>query len=104
MSDPTFGLLSVIDYRYGLWILYFSFFAGFAHILLALRARKLYNPGLFVSFFLNIPVGLWSIFYMIDHGVLDSFFLNYHILIGLGLNALLPVIGVILYKNYHENK
>lgn len=101
---PSFGLLSVIDYRYGLWIPYFSFFAGVAHILLAIRARKLYNPGLIVSLSLNIPVGLWSIFYMIDQGILDSFFLNYHVLIGLGLNALLPVMGVILYKNYQRNK
>ena len=101
---PVFGLLSVLDFAYGLWILYFSFFAGLAHILLAIRARKLYNPGLVVSLLLNIPVSLWSILYMIEVGILDSFFINYHILVGLGLNALLPVMGVILYQNYQRNK
>ena len=65
---PLFGLLSTLDYRYGLWIPYFSFFAGIAHILLAIRAKKFYNPGLFVSVFLNIPIGLWSILYLMNNG------------------------------------
>ena len=100
---PLFGLLSIIDYQYGLWIPYFSFFAGIAHVLLAIRAGKLYNPGLFASLFINIPVGLWSILFLINNGVLNNFFLNFHIIIGLGLNALLPIIGVLLFKNYQKS-
>ena len=46
---PLFGLLSIKNYQYGLWIPYFSFFAGVAHIILAIKARKSYNPGLIVS-------------------------------------------------------
>jgi len=101
---PAFGLLATIDYRYGLWIPYFSLFAGIAHVLLAIRAKKLYNPGLLISLIVNIPVGLWSIIFLINKGVLNSFFLNFHIVIGLALNALLPVMGVILFKNYQKNK
>ncbi len=100
---PTFGLLSTIDTQFGLWIPYFSFFAGVAHLLLALRAGKLYSPGLVVSVFLNIPVGLWSIHYLIDRGVLHHFFLNVHFFIGLGLNALLPVMGALLLRNYRSH-
>jgi len=100
---PVFGLLSTIDYRYGLWIPYFSFFAGIAHVLLAIRAKKLYNPGLIVSLFINIPVGLWSILYLINRGILEYFFLNPYIIIGLGLNAILPIMGVILLRNYQKN-
>ncbi|MBT3337927.1 MAG: HXXEE domain-containing protein [Anaerolineae bacterium] len=50
---PLFGLLSTIDYRFGLWIPYFSFFAGVAHIALAIKAKKLYSPGLIVSHILS---------------------------------------------------
>jgi hypothetical protein len=99
---PAFGLLSTIDYRYGLWIPYFSFFAGIAHILLAIRAKKLYNPGLLVSMLINIPVGLWSILFLLNKGILNSFFFNPHIVIGLGLNALLPILGIILLRNYQR--
>jgi len=100
---PLFGLLSIIDYQYGLWIPYFSFFAGIAHVLLAIRAGKLYNPGLFASLIINIPVGLWSILFLINNGVLNNFFLNPHIIIGLGLNALLPIMGVMLFRNYQKS-
>jgi hypothetical protein len=99
---PVFGLLATMDYRYGLWIPYFSFFAGVAHLLLAIKAKKLYNPGMIVSLVLNIPVGLWSLFYLIDHGILKNFFWNPYLIIGLGLNALLPVMGVILFRNYRK--
>lgn len=99
---PLFGLLSTLDYRLGLWIPYFSFFAGISHIVLAIKAKKLYSPGLIVSLLINIPVGLWSILYLINHGIISSFFLNYHILIGFGLNGLLPVLGVILFRNYQR--
>ncbi len=100
---PVFGLLSTIDYRFGLWIPYFSFFAGIAHVLLAIRAKKRYNPGLIVSLFINIPVGLWSILYLINRGILENFFLNPYIVIGLGLNAILPIMGVVLLRSYQKD-
>jgi len=97
---PTFGLLAAKNVQYGLWIPYFSFFAGVAHIALGIKARKLYNPGLVVSLLLNIPVGAWSVLYLVEHGILPNIFLNPHLVIGLGVNLILPVMGVILYKNY----
>ena len=99
---PVFGLLSTIDYQYGLWIPYFSFFAGIAHIALAIKAKKIYSPGLIVSLFINIPVGLWSILFLINQGILEHFFLNPYIVIGLGLNAILPIMGAILLRNYQK--
>ena len=100
---PGFGLLSIKDYQYGLWIPYFSFFAGIAHIALGIKARKLYNPGMIVSLILNIPVGLWSIIYLTNNHILNNLFLNPHMAIGLGVNALLPIIGVILLRKHQKN-
>jgi len=100
---PAFGLLSTVDYRFGLWIPYFSFFAGIAHIALAIKAKKLYNPGLVISLLINIPVGLWSILFLINQGVLNSF-LNWYLVIGLGMNAILPIMGIILLKNHRRKE
>mgnify|MGYP001233862226 CR=1 FL=1 len=97
---PGFGLLAAQNYQLGLWIPYFSFFAGVAHIALALKARQRYNPGLVVSLLLNIPVGIWSILYLAGQGILPNIFLNLHLVIGLGVNLLLPVMGVVVYKNH----
>ncbi len=37
---PVFGLLSTLDYQFGLWIPYFSFFAGIAHIALGIKRKN----------------------------------------------------------------
>lgn len=97
---PTFSLLATRDYQYGLWLPYFSFFAGASHIGLGIKARKHYNPGLVVSLLLNIPVGAWSVFYLVNQGLLPNIFLNPHFFIGLGLNLVLPVIGLVVYKKH----
>lgn len=97
---PLFGLLATKNLQYGLWIPYFSFFAGVAHIALGIKARKRYNPGLIISLLLNIPVGAWSVLYLVEQGILPNIFLNSHLVIGLGVNLVLPVMGVILYKKH----
>ena len=99
---PVCGLLSTLNYNFGLWLPYFSFFAGVAHVALALKAKKMYNPGLMVSLFINIPVGFWSIRYLLGQGLIEQFFLNIHCLIGLAVNAILPVMGTILFRNYQK--
>ena len=97
---PVFGLLAARNYQYGLWLPYFSFFAGVSHIALGIKARKRYNPGLVVSLLLNIPVGAWSVLYLVEQGLLPNIFLNPHFFIGLGVNLMLPVIGLIVYKKH----
>ena len=97
---PIFGLLAAKNYQFGLWIPYFSFFAGFSHIMLGIKARKLYNPGLIISLLLNIPVGIWSVQYLMEKGILQNSILNPHFFIGLGINLILPVMGTILYKKH----
>jgi len=100
---PVFGLLSTLNYSFGLWLPYFSLFAGVAHIALALKARKLYNPGLLMSLFINIPVGLWSILYIMGQGLIVNFFLNVYFVIGLAINLVLPITGTILFRKYQNN-
>ena len=100
---PVFGLLSTLNYSFGLWLPYFSLFAGVAHIALALKARKLYNPGLLMSLFINIPVGLWSILYIMGQGLIVNFFLNVYFVIGLAINLVLPIMGTILLRKYQKN-
>lgn len=97
---PVFGLLAARNYEYGLWLPYFSFFAGVSHIGLGIKARKRYNPGLVVSLLLNIPVGAWAVLYLVEQGLLPNIFLNPHFVIGLGVNLVLPVIGLVVYKKH----
>jgi len=56
-----------------------------------------------ISLLLNIPVGLWSIIYLANNQILNNFLLNPHMAIGLGVNALLPVFGVILLRKFRAH-
>ncbi len=99
---PLFGLLSLCNYNLGIWIPYFSFFAGIAHIILSIKAKKIYNPGLIVSIVLNIPVSSWTIFYLYSNKLINSPFINIHCAIGLAGNLILPIMGIILFKRYKK--
>jgi hypothetical protein len=99
---PLFGLLSTVSLNLGLWIPYFTVFAGVSHIALGIKARKIYNPGLIVSLFLNIPVGTAVVLYFGRTGLMPNVFWNAHLFIGLGLNLLLPVAGSIVYRGYRR--
>jgi len=97
---PLFGILSLNHVTLGLWIPYFTFFAGVSHIVLAIKSKKLYNPGLIISLVLNIPFGIWSILYLSNQGLLDHSLMNVHLLFGLLLNLVLPLMGALLYKRH----
>ena len=100
ISLPLFGILSLYKYDFGIWIPYFSFFAGVSHVLLGIKAKKIYNPGLIVSLILNIPVGAWTVYYLYSNKIINSLIINFHCAIGLGANLVLPIMGAIIYKRH----
>ena len=57
---PIFAALSYINLFFGLWIPYFAVFNSLTHIAAAIIKRK-YNPGLFVSLVLGIPVAIYTL-------------------------------------------
>lgn len=57
---PIFSDLSSINMMFGLWIPYFAVFNSLTHVIFSIRNRE-YNPGLFVSLILGIPVGIYTL-------------------------------------------
>jgi hypothetical protein len=57
---PIFASLSYINLFFGLWIPYFAVFNSLTHVIGAVVKRK-YNPGLFVSLVLGIPVAVYTL-------------------------------------------
>jgi hypothetical protein len=65
---PIFATLSYLNLFFGLWIPFFAVFNSSTHVIAAIIKRK-YNPGLFVSTVLGIPVAtytLWLFYTLID--------------------------------------
>ena len=49
----------------GIWLAYFSIINALSHV--AMFFKFGYNPGLIVSIFLNIPVGVYTVYYFHSH-------------------------------------
>jgi hypothetical protein len=55
-------LAGLVDLSFGLWTVYFSIINSLSHVGMFFKYR--YNPGFIVSLFLNIPVGIYTIYYL----------------------------------------
>lgn len=60
LGFPIIVALSTYSVDVGMWIIYLSLTNGLFHVLVGLRLR-LYNPGLVISLFLNIPLSIYTL-------------------------------------------
>ncbi len=58
---PLFASLALINPFFGLWIPIFAVINSVSHLIFSIVNRH-YNPGIMVSLFLGIPVGLYALF------------------------------------------
>ena len=55
--------------KWGLWTAYFSFLNALAHVGMFFIFGRKYNPGLVVSILLNIPVGIYMVWYFLTNNL-----------------------------------
>jgi hypothetical protein len=67
----TAVLATFLGYGIGMWLMYFSIINALSHVVMALRFRA-YNPGTVVSACLNIPVGVYSVWYFAANGLVGA--------------------------------
>jgi hypothetical protein len=64
-------LAGTVDISIGIWTAYFSILNAASHV--GMFVIKRYNPGFFVSAFLNIPVGVFTVWYFYSNDVISVF-------------------------------
>ncbi len=70
IAFPLSAILSgFVDYSIGIWIAYFSIINALSHVGMFIKQK--YNPGFIVSLFLNIPVGVFTIYYFISNDIIS---------------------------------
>ena len=73
MAFPLSAILAgTVDISIGIWTEYFSILNALSHVGMFVKKRK-YNPGCFVSAFLNIPVGVFTVWYFYSNDVISVF-------------------------------
>ncbi|NRB82607.1 MAG: HXXEE domain-containing protein [Winogradskyella sp.] len=89
-------LASCIDISIGIWTAYFSIINALSHVVMFFKHR--YNPGFFVSLFLNIPVGTYTVFYFDDHGIISTNAQLIGLMIGVLIQAAVMIYGFKVLK------
>ena len=56
---------------WGLWTAYFSALNALSHVGMAVVFKNKYNPGLVASVFLNIPIGVYTVWYFISNNLVS---------------------------------
>lgn len=63
-------LAGTVNISIGIWTAYFSILNAITHVGMFVRIK--YNPGFFVSAFLNIPIGVFTVWYFYSNDVISA--------------------------------
>jgi hypothetical protein len=101
---PFFSLWSVFDITQGITLPYFFIFQAVVHLALGIYGKRIIQPGMITAWFLHVPWGIWTIWLMVQNGIIENPFWNGDLLLGLGLNLALIIVGQILMFRYRRRK
>ncbi len=89
-------LAGYVDISIGIWTAYFSIVNALSHVGMFFKSR--YNPGLLVSIFLNIPVGIYTIYYFASHQIISFKVQWLGLLIGVLVQVVVMIYGFKVLK------
>ena len=85
-------LATLFDLPFGIWAAYFSVVNAASHVAMFFKHR--YNPGFVVSFLVNIPVGVYTIWYFASNRIIP---VSAHMI---GLLIAIAVQGVVMFYGF----
>ena len=94
----VFAILATLsnNLNLGVWIAYFSVINALSHVVMFFKFR--YNPGFVVSLFVNIPVGIFTIYYFAAHQIVSTGSLIIGFIIGLAVQLMIMFYGFKILK------
>ena len=94
IAMPLSGVLAhFFGLEWGLWTAYFSGLNAMAHVVMFFVFGRKYNPGLVISVLLNIPVGIYTVWYFLSHGLCSTTVNVVSIIVGIIAQASMMVYG-----------
>ena len=91
---PLSGILShYLGTDWGLWTAYYSTLNASAHVVMFFIFGRKYNPGLVMSILLNIPLGVYTIWYFLSNGLVTTEVNIISIIVGIIAQASMMIYG-----------
>ncbi|GAA0741334.1 HXXEE domain-containing protein [Clostridium oceanicum] len=100
---PLFSGLGFINIKFFAWIPYFFFFQAFGHLVMGIKGKMIFNPGIRSSFIFHVPYSIIMINLLSNNGAFTNPYVNLYMFIGFMFNLLLPISAkFIIIPRYHR--
>jgi hypothetical protein len=93
----SLNAVSKADLTQAVWIPYFFIFQAVIHLILGIVGKRFFNPGMVSAWLVHVPWGIWTIWLLIQAGVIVNPYWNKYLLDGLSICFYMVIAGVILY-------
>jgi hypothetical protein len=104
---PLYSLWAVTDLTQAAWMPYFFIFQAVVHLILGIVGKRFLNPGMVSAWLVHVPWGIWTIWLLVQAGVVTNPYWNGYLRDGLMVNVYLLFAGAILlirYKLTHKSR
>ncbi len=101
---PLSSLQAITDLSQAAWMPYFYIFQAVVHLLIGIPGKRFLNPGMITAWLLHVPWGIWTIWLLVQAGVITNPYWNTFLRDGLLINLALPVAGLILWIRYKRKQ
>ncbi len=101
---PLYSLWAITDLNQAAWMPYFVIFQAVVHLILGIVGKRFLNPGMVSAWLIHVPWGIWTIWLLVQAGVITNPYWNGYLLNGLLINAALPVAGGFLLVRYKRRQ
>jgi len=97
IAFPISAILATqFSLSFGIWVAYFSVVNAVSHVAMAFKHR--YNPGFWVSLLVNIPVGIYTIWYFASNQIIPVSAHVIGLLIGIAVQGIVVLYGFKVLK------
>jgi hypothetical protein len=76
IAIPLFSLWSVFDIRQATALPYFFIFQALIHLILGIAGKRFLNPGMVSAWLVHVPWGIWTIWLLVQAGVITNPYWN----------------------------
>jgi hypothetical protein len=101
---PLFSLWAVFDIGQAIAIPYFFIFQAVVHLILGIIGKRFIHPGMISAWLIHVPWGIWTIWLLVQNGVITNPFWNGDLMVGLLLNVALLFVGGFLMIRYRRRQ
>lgn len=101
---PFYSLWAVFDISQAIWMPYFFIFQAFVHLILGIVGKRFINPGMVSAWLIHVPWGIWTIWLLVQAGLITNPYWNADLLSGLLINFALIFVGLFLLARYKRRQ